>query len=129
VAVLALLACSKPVAPTGLDVPRTGTYTGAVRDIRGVGGDGVATLVLHETGSTSSGTWLLDLSRGAYRRDGTLAGQTTAGRVNLVMRPAQPHDCTFQIEAVTAPDDRITGMWVATSCTVPYGGTIEVQRR
>ena len=121
-------ACGAHMQPTGLDVPKTGTYSGPVRDLKGAGGAGVATLRFDSTGDLVSGTWLLDLSDGAYRRDGTLSGQTAGGRVQLVMRPARTIDCTFQIDAFTAPGDRITGTWTATSCSVPYGGSIELTR-
>ena len=125
----ALAACSTQAQPTGLDVPKTGTYSGPVSDLRGPGGQGVATFRLDSTGDVVSGTWLLDLSNGAYRRDGLLSGQASAGHVRLVMRPAQPVDCTFQVDGVTAPGDRISGTWASTSCSVPYGGSIELVRQ
>ena len=125
----ALAACGGQTQPTGLDVPKTGIYTGPVSDVKGYGGMGVATLRLDSTGDVASGSWLLDLSNGAYRREGLLSGQATAGHVRLVMRAANARDCTSQIEAVTAPGDRITGTWTTTSCSVPYGGSIEVSRQ
>ena len=124
-----LAGCGVETLPTGLDVPKTGVYTGPVTDLKGIGGMGVITLRLDSTGDLASGTWLLDLSNGAYRREGVLSGQTTAGHVRLLMRPANAVDCTFQIDAVTAPGDRITGTWTTTSCSVPYGGSIEVTRQ
>jgi hypothetical protein len=129
VLVAASVGCGAPTPPTGLGVPRPGTYGGTVRDVQGAGGAGVATLQLDATGASVVGTWLLDLSNGAYRRQGTLSGQTLGGHVSLVMRPANPIDCTFQVQGVTAPDDRLTGTWTATDCSVPYGGSIDLQRR
>jgi hypothetical protein len=122
-------ACSRPAQPTGLDVPKTGTYAGPVSDVKGPGGQGVATLRLDSTGDVVSGTWVLDLSNGAYRRDGLLSGQASGGHIRLVLRPAQPQDCTFQVDGVTAPGDRMSGTWTATSCSVPYGGSIELIRQ
>jgi hypothetical protein len=49
-------------------------------------------------------------------------------QIRLVMHPARSIDCTFQIQAATAPGDRISGMWASTSCTATYGGTIELTR-
>ncbi|PYQ49366.1 MAG: hypothetical protein DMF78_18460 [Acidobacteria bacterium] len=127
--VAAGLACSGPAPPSGLDTPRPGIYAGPIHDSKGAGGDGIATLSLETTGPTVSGTWLIDLSNGAYRRDGFLRGEAVGGHVNLVLLPAKATDCTFGIQAVTGTDDRISGTFASVSCTAAFGGSLELRRQ
>lgn len=125
---LAIAGCSH-TEPSGLDVPLPGAYRGPVLDLKGFGGSGVLTVEMTSTGPTTLGTWALDLSNGAYHDQGTLSGQTAGGHVTLILNPAVMTDCRFEVQAVTAADDHITGTWSEINCSVSYGGSVDLQRQ
>jgi hypothetical protein len=125
--IVAIGGCSGRAGPTGVDVLRPGTYAGTMEDLQSIGGKGIATLAFVSTGDVATGSWLVDFSDGAYRNVGQFSGTAARGHVDLTLRPANSRDCVFVVRALTAPDDRISGTYRATVCSLPFAGPIELR--
>lgn len=122
----ALLALGLLLAGCGDADPLDGTWTGAFRD--GVALLGGGHLSFAQSGSSLTGTWEVTFGASSPFNDrGTVSGTVEANVIAVILTSARGR-CPLAL-AATRDGDRITGSYMAASCSYAQSGTVDLERR
>jgi hypothetical protein len=110
----------------------TGNYRGTMQD--SLVGRGTITVTIIQNGENLRGTWQSLFADPTNNNGGSLTGtihrpSVPHPNISLLLQPANPTTCPFQVTGTLITPVEMTGTYVAVNCSRVETGTLDVTRQ